>query len=208
MRVEGFSAGGDILGRSSRIDCLLGFLGGKRNCADREQYLESHPLSSRELTPLYISDIHLRLSNPRWAVRCQLMGLFRASLVYRHENMIVAAAMYPEAPIALADEVSRLRRGDPDALAAAIARYQHRLYRYLQRFVGDASEAEDLFQQTWLRVLENLRRYDARRSFEAWLFSIAHNLAVDNLRRRRRLSTARRSEEHTSEPQSRFGSSY
>jgi len=81
--------------------------------------------------------------------------------------------------------LDRLRRGDPDALAAAISRSQHRLYRYLLRLVANPSTAEDLFQQTWLRVIESLRRYDARRSFEAWLFSVAHNLAIDYLRKSR-----------------------
>jgi len=40
-----------------------------------------------------------------------------------------------------------------------------------------------LFQQTWLRVVEKVHHYDARRSFEAWLFALAHNLAIDHLRR-------------------------
>ena len=81
-------------------------------------------------------------------------------------------------------EIERLRRADPDALGALIERYQHRLYRYLLRLTRDRSQAEDLFQQTWLRVIENIRRYDAARDFDTWLFSIAHNLAVDHLRRR------------------------
>ncbi len=82
-------------------------------------------------------------------------------------------------------EIEGLRRADPDTLGALIERYQHRLYRYLFRLTRDRSHAEDLFQQTWLRVIENIRRYDAARDFDTWLFSIAHNLAVDHLRRRR-----------------------
>ena len=112
------------------------------------------------------------------------MGLFPALIRIPLWSMILAAAMNPESALAV-DEGERLKRGDPDALAAAISHSQHRLYRYLLRFVGDSTAAEDLFQQTWLRVMESLRRYDARRSFEAWLFSVAHNLAVDHLRRLR-----------------------
>jgi len=93
--------------------------------------------------------------------------------------------MNPEAWGDRSDPVARLRRGDPDALTAAILRYQHRLFRYLVRVVQDPVTAEDLFQQTWLLVLEKIGRYDARRSFEPWLFSVAHNLAIDFLRRRR-----------------------
>jgi RNA polymerase sigma-70 factor (ECF subfamily) len=99
--------------------------------------------------------------------------------------MVLAALMNSEATLSAADEAARLRRGDPDALAAAISRYQHRLYRYLLRLVSDPATAEDLFQQTWVRVMESIRRYDPRRSFDAWLFSVAHNLAIDHLRKSR-----------------------
>jgi RNA polymerase sigma-70 factor (ECF subfamily) len=99
--------------------------------------------------------------------------------------MVLAALMNSEATLSAVDEAARLRRGDPNALAAAIARYQHRLYRYLLRLVADPAAAEDLFQQTWVRVMESLGRYDSRRSFEAWLFAVAHNLAIDHLRKLR-----------------------
>jgi len=88
-----------------------------------------------------------------------------------------------EGPLGLDAEVAQLRRGDLDALAALLARYQNRLYRYLLRLVREPATAEDLFQQTWLRVAERIRHYDSRRSFEAWLFAVARNLAIDHLRR-------------------------
>lgn len=87
--------------------------------------------------------------------------------------------------MSLEGEVAGLRRGDPQAFEALLTRYQHRLYRYLLRLVREPSLADDLYQQTWLRVVERARQYDARRSFEAWLFAVAHNLAVDTLRRYR-----------------------
>ncbi len=96
-----------------------------------------------------------------------------------------AAATVWEAPVGVEDELSRLRRGDPEALGALVERYQHRLYRYLCRMVSDPAAAEDLFQQTWLRVAEQIHRYDERRNFDAWLFRVAHNLAIDSLRRYR-----------------------
>jgi RNA polymerase sigma-70 factor, ECF subfamily len=99
--------------------------------------------------------------------------------------MILAAAVDPDAPLATPEELAKLRRCDPEVLQATILRFQYRLYRYLVRFVEDSAAAEDLFQQTWVRVMENIRRYDPTRSFEAWLFALAHNLAIDYLRRRR-----------------------
>lgn len=81
-------------------------------------------------------------------------------------------------------EAMRLRSGDIDAIAGLMECYQHRLYRYLLRLVSQPSTAEDLFQQTWLRVMERIQKYDTQRSFEGWLFAVAHNLAIDYLRRR------------------------
>jgi RNA polymerase sigma-70 factor (ECF subfamily) len=94
-----------------------------------------------------------------------------------------AAAAYWEGRVALDSDVAQLRRGDLDALSTLLARYQNRLYRYLLRMVRQPAEAEDLFQQTWLRVAEKIQHYDPRRSFEAWLFTLARNLAIDHLRR-------------------------
>jgi RNA polymerase sigma-70 factor (ECF subfamily) len=93
--------------------------------------------------------------------------------------------MNPEAFSGAQDAIARLRRGDPDALTATISRYQHRLYRYLLRLVREPAMADDLFQQTWLRVMEKIGRYDAGRNFESWLFSVAHNLAIDAWRGKR-----------------------
>jgi RNA polymerase sigma-70 factor (ECF subfamily) len=97
--------------------------------------------------------------------------------------MMGEAAMPWESPVGLDAEVAQLRRGDLDALAGLLARYQNRLYRYLLRLVREPATAEDLFQQTWLRVAERIRQYDSRRSFDAWLFAVARNLAIDHLRR-------------------------
>jgi RNA polymerase sigma-70 factor (ECF subfamily) len=82
-------------------------------------------------------------------------------------------------------ELVRMRRGNPEAFEELLSRYQHRLYRFLVRIVRDRAMAEDLFQQTWVRVVEKSAQFDERRNFEAWLFTIARNLAVDHLRRHR-----------------------
>jgi RNA polymerase sigma-70 factor, ECF subfamily len=99
--------------------------------------------------------------------------------------MISEFASAMEVAVGLDADVARLRRGDLDALAALVQRYQHRLYRYLLRLVRQQAEAEDLFQQTWLRVASQIRRFDPRRNFDAWLFTVARNLAIDYLRRAR-----------------------
>jgi RNA polymerase sigma-70 factor, ECF subfamily len=99
--------------------------------------------------------------------------------------MIYEAAIFEEMPLPEADLFARMRRGDPAAFAPVVARYRYRLYRYLLRLTRDRAAADDLFQQTWLQVVRHIARYDPRKNFDAWLFSIAHNAAMDFVRRRR-----------------------
>jgi RNA polymerase sigma-70 factor (ECF subfamily) len=98
--------------------------------------------------------------------------------------MILAATMQPESNSPADDALARLRRGDRDALESIIPEYQHRLYRFLWRMVQEPSVADYLFQQTWVRVMERISTYRDRYTFDAWLFSIARNLAIDHLRRK------------------------
>lgn len=82
-------------------------------------------------------------------------------------------------------EIARgLRRRDPDLLDLLIEKYQHRLLRYLVHLTGRRELAEDLFQETWIRVLERGRQYNSRYEFTTWLFTIARNLAIDHMRRK------------------------
>ena len=77
-----------------------------------------------------------------------------------------------------------LRRRDPDLLDQLIQRYHYRLYRYLLCLTGNRETAEDLFQETWVRVLERGRQYKGKSKFEPWLFTVARHLVIDLQRRR------------------------
>jgi RNA polymerase sigma-70 factor (ECF subfamily) len=81
-----------------------------------------------------------------------------------------------------------LRRRDPDLLDRLIEQYQHRLLRYLTYLSGNREFAEDLFQETWIRVLERGHQYDGRHEFSTWLYAVARNLTLDYLRKKRPLS--------------------
>ena len=81
--------------------------------------------------------------------------------------------------------VAGLHSGDPDVLDDLIERYQHRLFRYLLAITRHRATAEDLFQETWVRVLERGHQYRAQWKFETWLFSIARHLAIDLARRKK-----------------------
>jgi RNA polymerase sigma-70 factor (ECF subfamily) len=97
-----------------------------------------------------------------------------------------AAACYFENSMAQeSTEIARgLRRRDPDLLDRLIEQYQHRLLRYLLYLTGRRELAEDLFQETWIRVLERGHQFNDRFAFSTWLFSVARNLAIDHMRRK------------------------
>ncbi|MGA9527019.1 MAG: RNA polymerase sigma factor [Terriglobales bacterium] len=89
---------------------------------------------------------------------------------------------------AMADENTEIARGlkrrDPDLLDHLIEKYQHRLLRYLVYLTGSREQAEDFFQDTWIRVLERGHQYDGRHEFSTWLFAVARNLVIDQMRRK------------------------
>jgi RNA polymerase sigma-70 factor (ECF subfamily) len=76
-----------------------------------------------------------------------------------------------------------LRRRDPEFIDRLVSQYHYRLLRYLVYLTGRREQAEDLVQETWIRVIERGAQYNGRSRFEPWLFSIARNLALDDLRR-------------------------
>jgi RNA polymerase sigma-70 factor (ECF subfamily) len=79
-----------------------------------------------------------------------------------------------------------LRERDMELLADLVECYQHRLVRYLLYLTGRREYAEDLAQETWVRVLQRGSQYNGRQRFDPWLFAIARNLAIDYLRKKRK----------------------
>jgi len=77
-----------------------------------------------------------------------------------------------------------LKRQDPELLDHLIELYQHRLLRYLLFLTGKREVAEDLFQETWMRVLLRGGQYNGKARFDTWLFTIARNLVIDLSRKR------------------------
>jgi RNA polymerase sigma-70 factor (ECF subfamily) len=85
------------------------------------------------------------------------------------------------------DEVfRRARRHDPKALDAIVEAYGPRVFGLLYRLTGSRDTAEDLMQETFLRLVRKIGEYEHRGKFEAWIFRIAANLARDQTRRARR----------------------
>ena len=87
------------------------------------------------------------------------------------------------------EEIMRgLRIRDTDLIALLIEEYGGRLSRYLLLLTGNRSTAEDVFQETWVRVLERGYQYKGAFGFQAWLLSIARHLVIDLSRQKRPLS--------------------
>lgn len=82
--------------------------------------------------------------------------------------------------------VSAFRGGDDRAFAELVRRYERPLFTFILRMVGDRSAAEDIYQETFLRMLRALPRYRDTGKFSGWLFSIAHRLCIDSSRRVKR----------------------
>jgi len=96
----------------------------------------------------------------------------------------VRAIALPCAEQTNAEVAARLKRQDAEQVEELIELYQHRLLRYLVFLTGNRDLAQDLFQETWLRVLERGAQYNGRARFDTWLFAIARNLMLDNARKR------------------------
>jgi RNA polymerase sigma-70 factor, ECF subfamily len=80
----------------------------------------------------------------------------------------------------------RARRRDPEALARVVEVYSPRVFGLLYRLTGSRDAAEELLQETFLRVVRVIGDYEHSGRFEAWLFRIAANLARDRARQRGR----------------------
>jgi RNA polymerase sigma-70 factor, ECF subfamily len=85
--------------------------------------------------------------------------------------------------------LTQARNGDDDAFSKLVEAYQRPVFNLCYRMTGDAGEAEDAAQETFLRAYQSLKRYDPQRSFITWLLSIAAHYCIDQLRRRRLPST-------------------
>src|SRR5712692_6353922 len=84
------------------------------------------------------------------------------------------------------DLLAQFRRGRSEAFGVLVRRYERELFGYLRRYLGDASLAEDVFQNTFLQVYVKSGQYEAGRPVRPWLYTIATNQAIDALRRNSR----------------------
>jgi RNA polymerase sigma-70 factor (ECF subfamily) len=82
--------------------------------------------------------------------------------------------------------VAAFLAGDKRAFGELVERYQNRLLNFVYRTTGDRERAEDLVQETFIRVYRHLHRFDQTKKFSTWIYTIASNLAKNELRNRSR----------------------
>jgi len=82
--------------------------------------------------------------------------------------------------------VMRHLAGDSQAFGSLVDRYQTRLLNFVNRTIGDRERAEDLVQEVFIRVFRHLHRFDQTKKFSTWIYTIASNLAKNELRNRSR----------------------
>jgi RNA polymerase sigma-70 factor (ECF subfamily) len=81
--------------------------------------------------------------------------------------------------------VEAARRGDKQAFSHLVQAYQRPVFNLTYRMLGNAEEAEDAAQETFLRAFSRLNQYDPQMKFSTWVFSIANHHCIDRLRKRR-----------------------
>lgn len=88
---------------------------------------------------------------------------------------------------ALLDQFQKSK--DPSYFKALFRRYQNRVFNAAYRILGNTEEAEEVVQETYLKVHENVGKFRRESTFAAWLFRIAHNSCLDTLRAKQRKRT-------------------
>ena len=79
-----------------------------------------------------------------------------------------------------------VKEGDRDAFAALVEKYKQPIMNLAYRTLSDATEAEDLAQHVFLQVFKSAHRYEVSARFSTWIFTIARNLCLNEIRRRSR----------------------
>ena len=93
----------------------------------------------------------------------------------------MAAPVDPDALLML-----RVKRGDRAAFAELVEKYRQPLFNFVFRTLRDETETEDVAQNTFLQVWKSRARYERTAKFTTWLFTIARNLCLNEIRRRSR----------------------
>ena len=82
--------------------------------------------------------------------------------------------------------IEEYRRGDKNAFAELFKKYKNTVYNFIFRLVGNPDIAEDLLENTFIKMIKSLDKYKERNKFKQWLFTIANSVTMDYLRKKKR----------------------
>lgn len=112
-----------------------------------------------------------------------------------HVPMRSASVGAVSAPHDDAELLERVANGDPGAYRELVERHVRGVHAFVYRMLGSRAEAEEVSQESFLRLWKHADTFVARAKPSTWLYRVAHNLAVDRLRRRREISNTSSVEE-------------
>lgn len=81
-----------------------------------------------------------------------------------------------------------VQQGDVGLFATLIERYEQKMMRYVRRFLFTTEDAEDIVQDVFLKAFTNLQQFDTDRSFSSWLYRIAHNECINQIRKKEKMA--------------------
>ncbi|MEJ2700962.1 MAG: sigma-70 family RNA polymerase sigma factor [Sedimentisphaerales bacterium] len=95
-----------------------------------------------------------------------------------------------ERPISIDDSllIERSRKGDSAAIERLVLKYQNRIYNVVLRICADPDDAAELTQETFVKIIENLGKFEGRSSFYTWAFRIAVNLTLNYRQKNKRVA--------------------
>ncbi len=79
----------------------------------------------------------------------------------------------------------RIQQGSQEAFSLMISRYEAKILRYVRKFIANRQDAEDVVQEAFVKAYRNIKSFDTQRKFSSWLYRIAHNEAINFLKKRK-----------------------
>ena len=125
------------------------------------------------------------VARPTFCVYSNVMTTNASAIAAHSQSLREAQDLVRQESLEIAEG---LKRQDPGLLDQLIVRYQHRLLRYLLYLTSNREQAEDIFQEVWMRVMLRGGQFNGKARFDTWLFTVARNLVID-LRRKRTMSS-------------------
>ncbi|HVU06688.1 MAG TPA: RNA polymerase sigma factor [Candidatus Paceibacterota bacterium] len=98
--------------------------------------------------------------------------------------------------------LERARKGDILAFEEIVSTFEKPLWSYLVRLVGSKDDAEDLIQDTFVKIFKHIKAIDPSKNIKSWIYTIATNTAYDFLRKKKRQATTELDEEYETKPDS------